>query len=233
MAIFDTPITSNDSSIHKILKQKLPVILYLYNRPDATLDTMLNTVAKEYVGKLLVARIDVSQNPEIHAHFQRAALPAIIALKEGERQSQSSPAQASDVKAHADFLLGQGPKPKAAPTSNASNGSQQAPSKPVAVSDGSFKQDVLQSKIPVLVDFWAPWCGPCRTIAPSLETLAGKYAGQVKIAKLNVDDNPQTSSQYRAMSIPMLILFKDGKPVNQLVGAHPLPSIERLIQSGL
>src|SRR5687768_6870181 len=99
MPIFDTPITSNDGSIHKVLQQKLPAILYLYNRPDANLDTMLNTVARDYVGKLLVARVDVSQSPEIHAHFQRAALPAVIALKNGERQSQSSPAQASDIKA--------------------------------------------------------------------------------------------------------------------------------------
>jgi len=229
MPIFDTPITSDENNLQKILQQKLPIILYLHNRADTDLDKMLSTVARDYVDKLLVVRVDVSQHPQVHARYQNPPLPAIITLKNGGLQSQGAAMQPADIKAHADYVLGLGPKPKSAPPSNA----QQTPVKPTTVSDSSFKREVLQSKTPVLVDFWAPWCGPCRTIAPSLETLAAKYAGQVKIVKLNVDDNPKSSSQYQAMSIPLLILFKDGKLVNRLVGAHPLPAIERLIQTAL
>ncbi len=227
MPVFDTPITTDENSLPKVLKQTLPIILYLYNRPDPKLDTTLNEVARENAGKLLIARVDASQNPQVHAQYQRPTLPAIIALKNGETQSTSAPAQPADVKAQAAFLLGQRPKPKPAPETRATDG------QPVTVSDSTFTRDVLQSKTPVLVDFWAPWCGPCHMVAPILEQIAQKYAGRLKVAKLNVDENPQSASQYQAHSIPMLVLFKDGRQFNKLVGAHPQPNIERLVESAL
>ena len=91
----------------------------------------------------------------------------------------------------------------------------------VKVTDSSFAQDVLQSSEPVVVDFWAEWCGPCRMIGPALEEISDEMAGKVKIAKLNVDENPQVSSQLGIRSIPALMLFKDGKVVAQKVGAAP------------
>ena len=92
---------------------------------------------------------------------------------------------------------------------------------------------MLHSSLPVLVDFWAPWCGPCHMVAPTLERLAQQYAGKVRIAKLNVDENPLMAQRYQAMSIPMLLLFKGGKQVGKLVGAHPQPNIEQLIRQAL
>jgi thioredoxin 1 len=98
---------------------------------------------------------------------------------------------------------------------------------PFAVSDASFDQEVLQSDQPVLVDFWAEWCGPCRMIAPVLEKLADEYSGSLKIAKLDVEANQRTMMTYGVQSIPSLILFKDGKEVERLIGYMPK---ERLVQ---
>jgi thioredoxin 1 len=103
----------------------------------------------------------------------------------------------------------------------------------VPVTDATFQTEVLQADLPVLVDFWAPWCGPCHMVAPVLDRLAERYAGRVRIAKLNVDENPMMARQYGASSIPLLVLFKGGQPVGRLVGAHPEPNIERLIQQAL
>jgi thioredoxin 2 len=98
---------------------------------------------------------------------------------------------------------------------------------PIEVTDSTFSQEVLSDPGSVLVDCWAPWCGPCRTVAPILDELAAKYASGVRIAKLNVDENPQTASRYEIRSIPTMLLFKNGKLVNSLVGALPKETIEQ------
>ena len=98
------------------------------------------------------------------------------------------------------------------------------------VSDSSFDGDVLKADVPVLIDFWAPWCGPCRAIAPIVEELAGEYDGKLKIVKMNVDDNPQTPAQYGVRGIPNLILFKDGEVKQQIVGAVPKAHLVKAIE---
>ncbi len=97
---------------------------------------------------------------------------------------------------------------------------------PVIVSDNTFNDEIVSAPVPVLLDCWAPWCGPCRTIGPIIDQLAKEFAGKVKFAKLNVDENPATSTKYNIMSIPTMLLFKDGKVVNSLVGALPKAEIE-------
>ncbi len=93
--------------------------------------------------------------------------------------------------------------------------------KPIHITDGTFEEEVLKNDVPVLADFWAEWCGPCRTIAPILEEIAEEYDGRLKIAKINVDENPDAPAHFGIQGIPTLILFKDGEPVERLVGAMP------------
>ena len=106
-------------------------------------------------------------------------------------------------------------------------------SKSVPVDDGNFDQMVLQSKTPVLVDFWAPWCRPCLMAAPILDELAEEYAGRITIAKLDVDQNGKIAAKYGIMAIPNLIIFKNGKPASQIVGYRPKKELKQSLDAVL
>jgi len=105
--------------------------------------------------------------------------------------------------------------------------------KPVEVDDTTFEEKVINEKTPVLVDFWAPWCGPCRAVAPILDELAEEYKGKMTIARLNVDEAPQSASKYGISAIPTMLLFKDGKPVSQIVGFRPKPELKKALDETL
>jgi thioredoxin 1 len=108
-----------------------------------------------------------------------------------------------------------------------------ASEKVFAFGDANFETEVLQSNIPVLVDFWASWCQPCKAIAPHVDALAEDYEGKVKVGKVNVDENPATPAKYGIRGIPTIILFKDGKVVDQVVGAVPKAQLEALLKKAL
>lgn len=101
------------------------------------------------------------------------------------------------------------------------------------VTDSSFKQEVLDSDVPVLVDFWAPWCGPCRMVAPVVDEISEQYKGQIKVVKVNTDENPQVASQYGIRSIPTLMIFKDGEKVDMVVGAVPKTTLASTLEKYL
>jgi len=105
--------------------------------------------------------------------------------------------------------------------------------KVLALSDANFDREVLQSDLPVLVDFWATWCSPCKAIAPLIDAVADEYAGKIKVGKVNVDENPATPGKYGVRGIPTLILFKGGSVVDQVVGAIPKSQLDALIAKAL
>ncbi|MBI3591180.1 MAG: thioredoxin [Candidatus Melainabacteria bacterium] len=98
------------------------------------------------------------------------------------------------------------------------------------VTDATFEEEVLKAKLPVLVDFWAPWCGPCRAVAPVVDEIASEYNGKLKVLKLNTDENPKTAQSYRISGIPSLMVFKNGQPVEQVVGAVPKSTLSSAVQ---
>lgn len=242
---FSTPIFTNHQSIDRVLKTGLPVVLVFYRHgsaPARQLEPTLNWLAEDYAGKLLFAKIDIDDEPDLVERFRVTQALELAFYKEGSQVGNvSGVIPEADLRRWCEYLVKGGERPPlasartevarsetqtGASAAGAATGGQGA--RPVTLTDATFDRAV-SGDLPVLVDFWAPWCGPCRMIAPAVEALAQEFAGRLVVGKLNVDENRQTSARYGVMSIPTLIVFRSGQAVEHIVGAVPAPVLRQKV----
>lgn len=229
--VFDAPIITNDQSIERLLSAPLPVLILFWreNIPEA-INQEMKHIAEQEAGDLIVAKVNTRDNPEAANRFDARQL-TLVGVRNGDEVTRAAMPDASDIKAHVNYLLGRGERPARKETAHSKakvhNG---ADSRPVAVTDAAFDEMVLQSPLPTLVDFWAPWCGPCHAVAPVLDKLARENAGRLRIAKVNVDQNTHYAGMYGVQGIPTLLLVKDGKVVDRIVGAMPEPALRGRVE---
>lgn len=222
MPILNTPITTNDQSLDKVLAQNLPALLVFHRDDiDKPLDDAIRKEAKKRAGDVLIVRLDTNDSRDAYVKYGEPPTPALVAITSpkgmrGKRKviSDAERIRPATVRQHLASLVDGTELPDDKPTKTVSD-------KPVVVSDSNFRQEVLKSDVPVLVDFWAAWCGPCRMVAPHVDELAKEYSGRVKVAKLDVDRNQMTAGSYNVRSIPTFIIFEAGQPAERIVGANP------------
>ncbi len=222
-----TALIATDATLDQILDAKTPVLMLLWNGESLRSDfkTEFDKVVTEHGNRLKIVKINTSENPAAAERFEVSKHPVIVGWYDGTQIARRSRPWGTDVKALAEQLLTSLPA-----DSNPPQEVIKAHNAPIKVTDATFQEMVIDSELPVVVDFWAPWCGPCKKIAPALEKLAAEFAGQVVIAKVNTDENPGLSQAFRIESIPTLMLVKNKKRVQQVAGAYPEAAMRDMIK---
>jgi thioredoxin 1 len=224
---FDSVLASSDLSLDRVLSAGLPVALVFYDQSlPADLRQMMDELARTYAGKALIVMLARKDATQASSRFGVRQLPSLVTVRDGKPVSTAEAVRPADLKPHIAHLLGEGPRPGPRPAQQprASSGTA-TDGHPVSVNEANFDREVLRADRPVLVDFWAPWCAPCRMVAPALEALARDRATSLKVVKVNVDENPGLAGRYGAMSIPTMIVVKGGREVDRWVGALPEQAI--------
>ncbi len=222
-----TVINTNQQSIDRVLAAGLPVLLAFW-RPGAPIapaqEAVLDQLAQEYEGRAILARVNADEELDLVRRFRVSNTPVYVLLRNGRAElalaSDDARNKVEGWLAH--FVDGKPQPPVQAASAQAGGGNGQV----LILTDAIFQQTINQPT-PVLVDFWAPWCGPCRMVAPSVEKLAQEFAGRAVVGKLNVDENQVTAQRYQVMSIPTLLIFKNGQVVDQIVGAQPFQALQQ------
>jgi len=255
----NTPIHTNEQSIDRVLRAGRPVILVFWQNGCAPCDQLnpaLERLAAAYADKALIAKVDVRDNPALVRRYGIARLPGLVFVKDGATVAQTSGALAeAPLRSWLAYLVAGGPRPTLAegpsvpldgtpstraqtsgtaeprPAAQGPTQAQRPPGSgtPILLTDATFDQLVGGSALPVLVDFWAAWCGPCRMVAPTVERLAQEFAGRAVVAKLNVDDNPRIAARFGINSIPALFVFQRGEVVERVFGAQPAPALRQAL----
>jgi thioredoxin 1 len=224
---FDSVLASSDLSLDRVLGAGLPVALVFYDQNlPADLRQTMDELARVYAGKALIVMLAHNDAPQAASRFGVRQLPSLVTVRDGKPVSTAQAVRRADLKPHISYLLGEGPRPTPPVAEQPRVASQAAAgNRPISVNEADFDREVLQADRPVLVDFWAPWCAPCRMVAPALEALARDQAKSLKVVKVNVDENPGLAGRYGAMSIPTMIVVKGGREVDRWVGALPEQAI--------
>ena len=223
-------LASSDLSLNRVLNAGYPVTLVFYEKEIPTdLRQALDELARQYAGKALIVTLARSDAPQAASRFGVRQFPSLVTIRDGKKVAGVDSVRPADLKPHIAHLVGEGsqPAPRAAQPDGAAR--QPVSHHPVAVNEADFEREVLRADRPVLVDFWAPWCGPCRMVAPALDALARDHGNALKVAKVNVDENPGLASRYRAMSIPTMIVVQGGREVDRWVGALPEHAIRNRV----
>lgn len=221
----DTVLHTNEQSVNRVLQTGLPVVLVFWSQQapvPTAIDAQLTTAAAHYAGKLLIAKVDTTAERALVEQYQIRQTPALVLIKnKGVETTLAGTLAVEPVAAWLRYLVegGARPQPTATPQPTPAAPSRSS-DKPITLTDANFAE-IVNGAAPVLVDFWAPWCGPCRMVAPTVEQLAREFQGRAIVGKLNVDENPRTAQQYQIMGIPALYIFKRGQVVDQMVGVQP------------
>ena len=227
------PLTLTDANLDSVLNTDKPVLILITNGDGLRGDfkVAFNKQAGED-SRMVYARLDPTQNPKAAARLNAGEKPVLVGWYCGEELVRRPRPWGTDLPLAIEVLQQTVGTPSPEPVEESEKQveeKQVVVNKPVVVTDATFEQEVLNSEIPVLVDFWAAWCGPCRMVAPVLDKLAGEYAGQIKIAKVDVDANPGLSQAFRIQSIPNLMIVKQRTIIFNQPGALPEVALRDLI----
>ncbi len=244
-----TPIHTGERSIDRILGAGMPVLLAFRARPCPPcdqLDPALDRLVTACAGAALVAKSDARDEPGLVRRYDVTHLPGLVFVKDKAPVTRASGAALEDaLRAWLAHLARGGPRPplptgpsmpidgvgvQPPPTpARPEAATARSAGAPITLTDATFDRIVGASAQPVLVDFWAPWCGPCHVVGPIVDQLAREFAGRALVVKLNVDDHQRVAQRFGISGIPALLVFKDGRAVERLVGAQPAPALRQAL----